>query len=151
MQTLKMGTLGTTTYRGSVGKFLSSVNLREPDYKFQKKKRSYLVLKSIIFFSKGDLVDLTNKRLHLQIHLVHHDNGAIINKIPFMKKTRIGLVLGAATLYVKEHNWQHYEVLSGWKETLNFQEEDYVLASGVLSYGNNFKPQATWKDCPLPS
>ena len=48
-----------------------------------------------------------------EAHFVHHDNGAIINKIPFMKKTRIGLVFGGGAMYIKEYNWQHYELLAG--------------------------------------
>ena len=145
MQTLKIGTLGTTTYRGSVGKFLSSVNLREPDYKFQRRSDPIWFSNPLYSFQGLDST-LPTKDYTYEIHLVHHDNGAIINKIPFMKKTRIGLVLGAAALYVKEHNWQHYEVLSGLERNFKFSRRRLRIGIyGVLSYGNNFKPQATWK------
>ena len=49
--------------------------------------------------------------MSLEAHFVHHDNGAIINKIPFMKSTRLDFRGGA--LYVKEHDWLHYEMLAG--------------------------------------
>ena len=145
MQTLKIGTIGTTTYRGAVGKFLSSKNLREPDYKFQRRSDPIWFSNPLYSFQGLDST-LPTKDYTWEAHIVHHDNGAIINKIPFMKKTRIGLVVGASALYVKEHNWQHYEFLAGLERNFKFSRRRLRIGIyGVLSDGNNIAPQATWK------
>jgi hypothetical protein len=84
--------------------------------------------------------------LTLEAHFVHHDNGAIINKIPFMKKTRIGLVLGGGALYVKEQNWLHYEVLAGLERNFKLSRRRLrVGVYGVLSTGNQTPTRADWK------
>lgn len=63
-----------------------------------------------------------------------------------MKKTRIGLVVGVSALYVKEHNWQHYEFLAGLERNFKFSRRRLRIGVyGVLSDGNNIAPQATWK------
>ena len=145
MQTLKIGTIGTTIYRGAVGKFLSSKNLREPDYKFQRRSDPIWFSNPLYSFQGLDST-LPTKDYTWEAHIVHHDNGAIINKIPFMKKTRIGLVVGASALYVKEHNWQHYEFLAGLERNFKFSRRRLRIGVyGVLSDGNNIAPQATWK------
>jgi hypothetical protein len=77
---------------------------------------------------------------------VHHDNGAILNKIPFMKKTRIGLVAGVGALYVQEYNWQHFEILAGLERNFKLSRRRLrVGIYGVLSDGNNIKPTPAWK------
>jgi hypothetical protein len=82
----------------------------------------------------------------MEAHIVHHDNGAIINKIPFMKKTRIGLIMGGGILYVKQYNWLHYEGVVGLERNFKISRRRLRLGVyGVLSDGNHIPLRATWK------
>ena len=63
-----------------------------------------------------------------------------------MKKTRIGLVLGAGVLYVREHDWLHYEVLAGLERNFKLSRRRLRVGFyGVLSSGNKSLPRADWK------
>ena len=63
-----------------------------------------------------------------------------------MKKTRIGLVLGAGALYVREHQWQHYEVLAGLERNFKLSRRRLRIGIyGVLSNGNKSDLRADWK------
>ena len=89
---------------------------------------------------------LPTKRWVHEFHFVHHDNGAILNKIPFMKKTRIGLVVGGGAMYVQEHNYQHYELLAGLER--NFKMSRRRLRIGIygcVSDGNKTDPRFNYK------
>ena len=82
----------------------------------------------------------------MEAHFVHHDNGALVNKIPFMKKTGIGLVVGTGALYVAEFNWLHYEAFAGIERSFKFSKRRLRIGIyGVASDGNNIAPKTTWK------
>ncbi len=63
-----------------------------------------------------------------------------------MKKTRIGLVFGGGAMYIKEYNWQHYELLAGLER--NFKIFKRRLRLGfytVYSDGNKVKERFNYK------
>lgn len=144
-QNFKIGTLGTTSYHATSGKFLNAKNLREFDYKFHR--RSDPIWFSNPLFSFQDLdTSLPTLDLYFEAHIIHHFNGALINKIPFMKKTRIMSVAGAGYLYVPEHNWQHYEAFVGLERVFKFSRRRLRIGLyAVFSDGNQTDPRTTGK------
>jgi hypothetical protein len=145
MQTFKIGTLGTTSYHVTSGKFLSAKNLQFADFKFQRRSDPIWFSNPLYSF-QGQDSSLPSRDIFYEIHFVHHDNGAIISKIPFMKKTGIGLVVGAGALYVKEFDWQHYELFAGLERNFKFSRRRLrVGLYGVISDGNQFSPKVDYK------
>lgn len=144
-QTFKIGTLGTSSYHLTSGKFLSAKNLQLADFKFQRRSDPIWFSNPLYSFQGLDS-SLPSKDIFYEAHFVHHDNGSIINKIPFMKKTGIGLVMGVGALYVKEFNWQHYEIFGGLERNFKFSKRRLRIGIyGVLSDGNQISPKADWK------
>lgn len=145
MQNFQLGTLGTSNYHIKAGKFLSSKNLKDADFKYQRRSDPFWFTNPLYAFQDQDS-SLPSKEWYLEAHFIHHDNGAIINKIPFMKKTGIGLVFGAGALYVSEFDWQHYELFGGLERNFKFSKRRLrVGIYGVASDGNHIAPKATWK------
>lgn len=144
-QNFQLGTLGTSNYHIKGGKFLSSKNLKDADFKYQRRSTPLWFANPLYSFQDQDS-SLPSKEYYLEAHFVHHDNGAIINKIPFMKKTGIGLVVGAGALYVAEFNWQHYEIFTGLERSFKFSKRRLRIGIyGVASDGNNINPRTAWK------
>jgi hypothetical protein len=144
-QSLKIGTLGTTSYRVAAGKFISARSLKDADYKFQRRSDPIWFSNPLYSFQGLDST-MPTKDYIFEAHFVHHDNGAIINKIPFMKKTRIGLVFGGGAMYVKENNYQYYELIAGLER--NFKLARRRLRIGVYSFvadGNKMDTKVGWK------
>jgi len=145
MQTFKIGTIGTSNYRLAGGKFLTSEIVRDPDFKYQRRSDPIWFSNPLYSFQGLDST-LPSLDLILEAHFVHHDNGAILNKIPFMKKTRIGMVAGAGALWVKENNYQHYEVLAGFERNFKISRRRLRIGIyGILSDGNFSTPKAYYK------
>lgn len=144
-QTFKIGTFGTTTYHATTGRFLRSKILREIDYKYHR--RSDPIWFSNPLFSYQDLdTSLPTLDAYLETHFIHHFNGALINKIPFMKKTRISTVFGGGFLYVPEHNWQHAELYAGLERVFKIAKRRLrVGVYAVVSDGNQIDPRSTFK------
>lgn len=145
MQSFKIGTLGTSNYHIKTGTFLNSKQLKDADMKYNRRSDPFWFSNPLYSFQGLDTLLPTKRRIY-EGHFIHHDNSAIINKIPFMKKTGIGLVIGAGMLYVTEYKWQHYEVLGGLERNFKFSKRRLRIGIyGVVSDGNHIKPTATWK------
>ena len=145
MQTFKIFTLGTSSYHVKSGQFLSSKSLKDADFKYNRRSDPIWFSNPLYSF-QGLNQSLPSKEFFIEGHIVHHDNGAILNKIPFMKKTGIGLVVGCGGLYVHEFKWQHYEFFSGLERNFKFSKRKLRIGVyGVLSDGNNLNPTTTWK------
>ena len=144
-QNFKIGTMGTTSYHATSGKFVNSKNLREFDFKFHR--RSDPIWFSNPLFSFQDLdTSLPTLDWYFEAHIIHHFNGALINKIPFMKKTRLMSVIGGGYLYVPEHNWHHYEAFAGIERVFKFSRRRLRIGLyGVFSDGNQIDPRTTFK------
>ncbi len=144
-QTFKIGTLGTTSYHLKTGKFLNTTALKSADEKYHRRSDPIWFSNPLYTFQGLDST-LPTRRIYYEAHIVHHDNGAILNKLPFMKKLRIGLVVGAGALYVDEYDWLHYEVLAGIERNFKLTKRRLRIGVyGVLSGGNRIQPTPTWK------
>jgi len=147
MQTFKIGTIGTSKYHIKSGAFISSRALFDADQKFHRRSDPIWFSNPLQSFQALDST-LPTKKIYYEGHFVHHDNGAILNKIPFMKKTRIGMVVGFGALYVPEFDWQHYEIIFGIERNFKLFKKWSRLRIGIystLAYGNNIKPRVNWK------
>lgn len=145
MQTFKLGTLGTTSYHVLSGKFLSARNLMMADFKFQRRSDPIWFSNPLYSFQGLDS-SLPSKDYFLEAHLVHHDNSALINKIPFMKKTGVGLVVGAGALYVHEFDFTHVELLGGLERNFKFSRRRLRVGFyGVISDNNVSSPRVNYK------
>lgn len=144
-QSFQIGTIGTTNYHIKSGKFLNSKQLYDADFKFHRRSDPYWFSNPLYSFQQLG-VSLPSKDIFYEGHIIHHDNSAIINKIPFMKKLNVGLVFGGGALYVYELNWFHSEILGGLERNFKFSKRRLrVGIYGVLSDGNHIKPTSTFK------
>lgn len=144
-QNLKLGLLGNTSYRLLTGTFLTLKDVREPDLRYQRRSDPIWFSNPLYSFQGLDTTLPTKSWVH-EAHFVHHDNGAILNKIPFMKKTRIGLVVGGGAMYVQEHNYQHYELLAGLERNFKlFRSRLRIGIYGCASDGNKSMPHVNYK------
>lgn len=145
LQTFKIGTLGTTKYHLRTGVFLNTKGLKDADRKYQRRSDPLWFSNPLYSFQGLDTL-LPTEKITFEAHFVHHDNSAIINKIPFMKKTRIGLVFGGGALYVPEYDFQHYELLAGLERNFKLSKRRLRVGFyGVISDGNHSDFAADWK------
>ena len=63
-------------------------------------------------FQVLDTMLMTTKPF-VEFHLVHHFNGALINNIPLVKKSRIEVVAGGGFLFLDEGNFRQEEAFAG--------------------------------------
>ena len=142
---MKIGTLGTTAYHITAANFLSSKNLQWADFKFQRRSDPIWFSNPLYSFQGLDTL-LPSKDLFAEFHFIHHDNGALINKIPFMKKTGISLAIGGGVMFVKEYKWQHYELFGGLERNFKFSKRRLRIGLyATIADGNKIDPTVSYK------
>ncbi|MDP4262245.1 MAG: DUF5686 and carboxypeptidase regulatory-like domain-containing protein [Bacteroidota bacterium] len=111
-QELKLGTLGISKYVIKTGSFFNTKDLRLVDYKFQRRGDPWLFLSPNDAFQALDSSFALFHRFY-QGNFIHEFNGAIINKIPFLKKLQLKEVAGGGFLVAPERNLRYGELFAG--------------------------------------
>ncbi|MCP9235144.1 DUF5686 and carboxypeptidase regulatory-like domain-containing protein [Lewinella sp. JB7] len=111
-QDVTVGALGNSKYRAQVGRFLNSADLRFVDIKRFRDSDLLLYSDPLTTFQALD-ASLNTDDLFVEVHHIHHFNGALINNIPLLKKTRIKAVAGGGLLWLKDRNLRYQEVFAG--------------------------------------
>jgi hypothetical protein len=137
-QSFQVKTFGTTNYHIKTGQFLNTNRLYDADFKYHRRSDPYWFSNPLYSFQ--DLkVSLPSRKIFYEGHFVHHDNGAIINKVPYMKKLNIGIVFGGGILYVREFNCYHSEIFGGIERNFKFSKRRLRLGIySVYSVGNAY-------------
>ena len=78
------GTAGNSEIRATSGSFMGRNNVSLIDYRYQRRGDDFLFTPPMYAFQTLDSTFNTFNRYD-EIHYRHHCNGALINKIPFMK------------------------------------------------------------------
>lgn len=111
-QQIILGALGTTNYEARAGRFTNTADLRFVDFKRFRESDEILFSDPTNSFQVLD-TSLTTANDHLEFHVIHHFNGALINNVPFLKKTRIRSVVGGGMLYLPEDDFRYQELFAG--------------------------------------
>ena len=108
----KTGLIGTTKIKMWFGKYLTSHNIELPNYTFFRGTDNYFFSHPLYTFQ---LLGETHSSLnnYLSINFIHHFHGAIIKKIPFLKKSKLEAVTGGGSLFIKDNNLKHSELYNG--------------------------------------
>ena len=142
-QDIKLGLAGVSHYTIRTGSFLSQRDLRLVDYKFERRGDPILFLNPNEAFQALDSTFPVFNRFY-EAHYVHEFNGAIINKIPLMKKLELREVAGAGFLIAPERNLRYGEVFAGIERVFKwpfnpltkFKLGVYIVGSAANQFKN---------------
>ncbi|MGB3466028.1 MAG: DUF5686 and carboxypeptidase regulatory-like domain-containing protein, partial [Cyclobacteriaceae bacterium] len=145
-QDVVFGVLGNSKYKFETGKFINTNDLREIDIKrfresdpilYSDPLNSFQILNEEIFTSD----------FFLEYHHIHHFNGALINNVPFIKKTRLRVVAGGGALWLPEEDFRYQELFAGLERTfkLGARRRLRLGVYGAVAESNRSKPDANFK------
>ena len=111
-QTIQLGTYGVSQYTIKSGSFLNKRDLRLVDYQFQRRGDPFLFMNPNEAFQSLDSTFPVFRRFY-QGHYVHEFNGALLNKIPLLKKLGLREMGGAGFLFAQERHLRYAELFAG--------------------------------------
>ncbi|MEO6228624.1 MAG: DUF5686 and carboxypeptidase regulatory-like domain-containing protein [Ferruginibacter sp.] len=135
-QKLKLGLAGESRYTFISGTFLSKTDLRLVDYKYMRRGDPLLFLNPTLSFQALDSTFPVFRRFY-EGHYLHQFHGAIINKIPFLKKLNLLEVAGGGILYVPERNLRYAELFFGVEKIIRFWRDRYKIGGYIVTSAAN--------------
>lgn len=148
MQTINLGVAGVTSYTIKTANTPNKKNFRLIDYQFQRRGDPLLFLNPNRAFQSLDSTFALFERFY-QGNLVHEFNGALISKIPFLKKLKLQEMAGAGFLIAKERNLVYTEVFAGIERVFKWPPNPlsrFKLGVYVVSsFANTFKNPIQFK------
>ena len=147
-QTIKLGLTGVSSYTIRTGDFLNTTDLRLIDYKFQRRGDPLLFLNPNEAFQMLDSTFPLFRRFY-ELHYVHEFNGAILNKIPLLKRLNLREVAGAGFLSAPERRLRYGELFAGvervFKAPFNIPQKFKLGVYVVGSAANQFRNPVQFK------
>jgi hypothetical protein len=142
-QELKLGLVGISNYSIRSGSFFNTKDLRLVDYKFQRRGDPLLFMNPQEAFQSLDSTFPVFKRFY-QGHYLHQFNGALLNKIPLLKKLQLREVAGGGFLIAPERSLRYVETFAGIERVFKwpfnplskFKLGVYVVGSAANKFGN---------------
>ncbi len=141
-QDFQIGTLGQSKYRVRTGAYVNQDSIYYIDRKFFRESDQsifrFLFSDPLYSFQNLDS-SYETQEFYVEAHYIHHFNGAIVNKIPFMKKTGVKALMGGGFIYLPEHNNYFYtEAFFGAERIFKFTRRRLRIGAYVIfSVANN--------------
>ncbi|MBC7923877.1 MAG: carboxypeptidase-like regulatory domain-containing protein [Ferruginibacter sp.] len=145
-QNLLLGTLGNSKYALTAGKFVNTRDLRYVDLKRFRQSDPYLYSDPLHSFQLLD-TSLVATNWFFEFHYLHHFNGALVNNLPLIKKTKIRTVVGAGAMWIRESSYRHEELFGGVERVfkLGARRRLRIGVYGVLAQSNYSAPKTGFK------
>ena len=121
------GLLGNSEIKANSGAFLNRRNVSLIDYRYQRRSDPLIFTPPMFAFQTLDSTFTTFKRFY-EVHYRHHFNGAILNKIPLVKKLSLYESVGMNILYAPERrNMFFIEAYAGIDKVVRIWRERYKI------------------------
>lgn len=119
---------GVFKYKISVGGFLNSRKVSIPDFQHFNGNQVYSIRKYLDAFQLASYYRYSNtENFYTVLHVEHHFNGLLTNKIPLLNKLKWNLVAGSNAFYVTKDNY-YVEAFVGIENILKFFRVDFINA-----------------------
>ncbi len=119
---------GEFRYRLSVGGFLNTNRVEIPDYKHFNGNRVYSSKKYLNSFQLASYYRYSNiENFYTELHVEHHLNGLLSNKIPLFNKLKLYFVAGVNAFYA-DKSYHYTEVFAGIENIFKVFRVDFINA-----------------------
>lgn len=142
---MKLARWGRFSWQVLGGSFVNKKNLKLLEYKYFRGSDK-------IFFSSPvrslQLLGptLSSSSAFFQFNCIHHFEGSITDKIPFMSRLKLGLAVGGGGLWMEENSFRHGEVFGGIERVFRIRRQLFRLGLFAVTSDNNInKADFTFK------
>jgi hypothetical protein len=117
---------GLLRYRLSIGGFIETNRVDIPDFRHFIGNETVVNKNYLNSFQLASYYQYSNtEKFYALVHVEHHFNGLLTNKIPLLNKLKWNLVAGSNTFYVNNRNY-YAEVFVGLENIFKLLRFDFV-------------------------
>jgi len=130
---------GELNYRLSIGGFLNNKHVELPDYQHFNGNKVLFASPYLNSFQLAPYYkNSTTESFYSTINIEHHFNGFLTNKIPYIKKLNLRLVMGTNSFWVKDTP-NYFEFFVGIENIFKVIRVDFVQAYQNGPYSSGIK------------
>ena len=142
---MKLNRWGTSNYAFSVGSFVNRANLRVVEHKYFRGSDMYFFSDPTRSFQLLGPT-LSSSSAFMQGNYIHHFDGMILGKVPFLSKLNVNLAGGTGFLFMEQNHFRHFEFFAGIEKRIRIRDEIFRLGFYGVTADNNFSDAVlTWK------
>jgi len=144
-QEIELGRFGSSRWNFEFGTFLNKKNLRSLEYKFFRGSDAFLFSDPLRSFQAlGPTLNTPNE--YIRINGIHHFEGTILNKIPLIRRLKMGVAVGAGSLAIPDSDFYHAEFFAGLEKSfMLFREPVRMGIYAVNGAATIDSPDLTYK------
>ena len=140
-QEIELGRFGSTRWDFEFGSFLNQKDLRVLEYKYFRGSDFFLFSDPLRSFQLlGPTLSTPNE--YIKINGIHHFEGTILNKIPLIRRLKMGLAVGAGTLSIPDSGFYHGELFAGVEKSFRLFKEQVRFGFYAVTADNTVDASA---------
>lgn len=137
LHSFKLRTLGTSSYRIEVGKFLNKKELKREDNKIFGQSDPWFFASFLTSMQLQDTtLNVTDS--YFKFNYIHHFNGAVINYVPLIKRLGIHTVVGTSGLLIPQYDYKYVELFGGIERSFKVSRTRFRLGVYFVEATSNF-------------
>jgi hypothetical protein len=128
--------MGTLAWKANIGSFLNKENLRVIEYKYFRGSDPWFFsdpLNSLQLLP----ATLNTPNEYGAFGVIHHFNGALLNKVPLVNATKVTLAAGGGGLSIPDQNFSHGEVFAGLERIIRIKKQLFRLSAFAVASSNS--------------
>ena len=143
-QRVEFGALGNLRYTARAGQFVNARDLRFVDLKRFRRADPLLYFDPAGSFQSLDTT-LATTRPFFELHALHYFNGALVNTLPLVRRTRVEAVAGAGLLLLEEGGFRHQEAFAGLERVFKLGPRRRLRLGVYGVLGDSSGRRARWE------
>lgn len=129
-QEIDLGRLGSTRWEVQLASFINQKDLRALEYKFFRGSDQVFFSDPLVSFQLlGATLNTPNE--YFRANVIHHFEGTILNKIPLIRRLKMGIAIGAGSLNIPDSQFYHAEAFGGIEKSFTLFRQ--LVRSGIYA------------------
>ena len=129
-QEIELGRLGSTRWEVQLASFINQKDLRVLEYKFFRGSDEVFFSDPLRSFQLLGAT-LNTPNAYLRANVIHHFEGTILNKIPLIRRLKMGIAIGAGSLNIPDSQFYHAEAFGGIEKSFHLFKQ--LVRGGIYA------------------